>query len=76
VYVEIHNCHYISTFNFGIVTISVQFGTQMGLIIFLAHTDRNFKQTSGLLLNGCNVVMHIATVVLNAYERSDYALVT
>jgi hypothetical protein len=76
VHVGTHKCHYISTFNSGIVTISVQFGTQMGLTNFLVHTGRNFKQTNGLSLNGCNVVMHIATAVLIAYERSDYALVT
>ena len=34
------------------------------------------KQTNGLSLNGCNVVMPIATTVLIAYERSDYGLVT
>jgi len=52
----IHNYHYICNFNFAIVTVSVQSGTDMRLINFLAHKDRNFKQTNGLSLNGSNAV--------------------
>lgn len=55
-YVWTQNCHYICTFNFGTVTISVQSGTHVRLINFPARTDLNCKQTNGLSLNGCNAV--------------------